>query len=45
MTRWPDAPNTRAESVVITVLVEQLGVLSGDRMRAVCSALDVAVDC
>jgi mRNA interferase MazF len=33
------------ESVAIAVLVERLGTLSGDRMRAVCQALDVAVDC
>lgn len=33
------------ESVSIAVLVERLGTLSGDRMREVCSALEVAVDC
>lgn len=33
------------ESVAIAVLVERLGRLSGERMREVCSALDVAVDC
>jgi mRNA interferase MazF len=33
------------ESVSVAVLVERLGRLSGDRMREVCSALAVAVDC
>jgi len=33
------------ESVSIAVLVERLGSLSGSRMREVCAALDVAVDC
>jgi mRNA interferase MazF len=33
------------ESVSIAVLVERLGRLSDDRMREVCAALDVAVDC
>ena len=33
------------ESVSIGVLVERLGRLSDDRMRAVCAALEVAVDC
>jgi mRNA interferase MazF len=33
------------ESVSITVLVERLGRLSDERMRRVCSALAVAVDC
>lgn len=33
------------ESVSIAVLVERLGRLSDDRMRQVCAALDVAVDC
>ena len=33
------------ESVSVGVLVERVGVLSGDRMRAVCAALEVAVDC
>lgn len=33
------------ESVSIAVLVERLGRLSDARMREVCSALDVAVDC
>ncbi|HEX3452391.1 MAG TPA: type II toxin-antitoxin system PemK/MazF family toxin [Solirubrobacteraceae bacterium] len=33
------------ESVSIAVLVERLGRLSDDRMREVCVALDVAVDC
>lgn len=33
------------ESVSLGVLVERLGRLSDDRMREVCAALDVAVDC
>lgn len=33
------------ESMSVAVLVERLGVLSDDRMREVCAALDVAVDC
>ena len=33
------------ESVAIGVLVERLGRLSDARMREVCSALKVAVDC
>lgn len=33
------------ESVSVAVLVERLGRLSDNRMREVCSALDVAVDC
>jgi mRNA interferase MazF len=33
------------ESVALAVLVERLGRLSDDRMRAVCAALDVAVEC
>jgi mRNA interferase MazF len=33
------------ESVSIAALVERLGRLSDDRMREVCRALDVAVDC
>jgi len=33
------------ESVSVAVLVERLGVLSDDRMRDVCAALAVAVDC
>lgn len=33
------------ESVSIAALVERLGRLSDDRMREVCTALDVAVDC
>lgn len=33
------------ESVSIAVLVERLGSLSGSRMREVCAALEVAVDC
>jgi mRNA interferase MazF len=33
------------ESVSVAVLVERLGVLSSGRMRALCAALEVAVDC
>lgn len=33
------------ESVSVAVLVERLGRLSDERMRQVCSALEVAVDC
>ena len=34
-----------AESVSVGVLVTRLGRLSDDRMRDVCAALEVAVDC
>ena len=33
------------ESVSIPVLVERIGTLSGARMREICAALEVAVDC
>lgn len=33
------------ESVSIAVLVERLGSLSSERLREVCAALEVAVDC
>ena len=33
------------ESVSIGVLVERLGRVSDDRMRQICEALEVAVDC
>lgn len=33
------------ESVSIAVLVERLGRLSDERMRQLCAALEVAVDC
>ena len=33
------------ESVSIAVLVERLGRLSDERMRQVCAALEVALDC
>ncbi|CAN5913354.1 type II toxin-antitoxin system PemK/MazF family toxin [soil metagenome] len=33
------------ETVSIGVLVDRLGQLSGERMRDVCAALEVAVDC
>lgn len=42
----PSAVNLDSvESVPIAVLVERLGSLSGSRMREVCAALEVAVDC
>jgi mRNA interferase MazF len=33
------------ESVSVAALVERIGRLSGERMRQVCGALEVAVDC
>lgn len=33
------------ESVSVGVLLDRLGTLSGDRMRQICAALEVAVDC
>lgn len=33
------------ESVAVSILIERLGRLSGLRMRAICAALEVAVDC
>jgi mRNA interferase MazF len=33
------------ESVSVAVLVERLGTLSSGRMREICTALEVAVDC
>ena len=33
------------ESVAVAVLVERLGRLSDERMRQVCAALEIAVDC
>ena len=33
------------ESVSVAELVDRLGSLSGQRMRDVCTALEVAVDC
>lgn len=33
------------ESVSLAVLVERIGRLSDDRMRQVCHALSVAIDC
>jgi mRNA interferase MazF len=33
------------ESVSVTVLIERLGRLSDERMRQICEALEVAVDC
>jgi len=33
------------ESVSVALLVERIGRLSDDRMRELCAALEVAVDC
>lgn len=33
------------ESVSVAVLIDRLGRLADTRMRAVCAALEVAVDC
>lgn len=33
------------ESISVAMLVERIGVLAPDRMRDVCAALEVAVDC
>jgi mRNA interferase MazF len=33
------------ESVSVGTLVERLGRLSGDRMRQICEALEIAVEC
>ena len=33
------------ESVSVAVLVERIGTLSGSRMKQVCEALEVAIDC
>lgn len=33
------------ESVSIAVLVDRLGTLSAQRMREMCAALEIAVDC
>ncbi len=33
------------ESISVAVLVARIGVLSSERMRALCAALEVAVDC
>ena len=33
------------ESVSTAVLVERMGALSGVRMREICQALEVAIDC
>lgn len=42
----PSAVNLdTVESVAITTLVERLGRLSDERIRSVCAALEVAVDC
>ena len=42
----PSAVNLDSvESVALATLVERLGRLSDDRMREVCAALEVAVDC
>lgn len=42
----PSAVNLDSvESVSVAVLVDRLGTLSGERMREICAALDVAVGC
>jgi mRNA interferase MazF len=42
----PSAVNLDSvESVLVGVLVERLGRLGDDRMRQVCAALEIAVDC
>jgi mRNA interferase MazF len=42
----PSAVNLDSvESVSLAVLVERIGRLSDDRMRQICAALEVAVDC
>lgn len=42
----PSAVNLDSvESVSIAVLVERIGRVSGERMRQICAALEVAVDC
>ena len=33
------------ESISVAVLVERMGTLSDDRMRDICAALEVALDC
>ena len=33
------------ESISVAVLVDRVGALSGQRMRELCAALEVAVDC
>jgi mRNA interferase MazF len=33
------------ESVAVAVLVDRIGRLSDERMRGICAALEVAVDC
>ena len=42
----PSAVNLDSvESVSVAVLVDRLGTLSGERMREICAALNVAVGC
>ena len=42
----PSAVNLDSiESVAVSVLVERLGRLSDDKLREMCAALEVAVDC
>lgn len=42
----PSAVNLDSvESVSLAVVVERIGVLSGERMREICAALAVATDC
>lgn len=43
---WPSAANLDSvENVSIATLVDRLGRLSDERMREVCAALAIAVDC
>ncbi|MGZ4418117.1 MAG: hypothetical protein ACXVRV_08075 [Gaiellaceae bacterium] len=37
--------NLAVESVSVGTLVERLGRLSDDRMREICEALEIAIDC
>jgi mRNA interferase MazF len=44
--RQPSAANLDSvEAVTVAVLVERIGRLSDIRMRQICAALEVAVDC
>jgi mRNA interferase MazF len=43
---WCEMPEIgRVESVSIAILVERLGRLADVRMRQICAALAIAVDC
>ena len=45
ITRWSAVNLDSVENVWVGVLVERLGRLDDARMREVCAALEVAVDC